>query len=386
MLRKKRIRLTDLPAELLVRIFCLAQNPRLPTTCKIFWQLGESPWVRAHYLLERFGTWAALGERAMASPIVARCPDPKSIIEQLLVLGSHPRADGDYLLWKACSSQDVSLCTTLMDAIGPSEATVAHFLNVAAMQGATRIVDLLVERYGANVHEDRVLMVACSENQVSMVQHLIETYGCDVHANRERHLRRACLHGHSELVSLLLSQKNVDIHVYNDAALQNAAYKGHTDVVGMLLDAGADAATNRNAPLKYAVATGNVDVAQRLLEAGADACCRDNWPIRHAARRRSTTDMVGLLLQHGADPDAMQGMPLREALRCSCVPSVELLLRHGADPASAGAIRGVCEAMLERRQELVGIMAAAGTPLTHPYIDHRLKEARRRPPPIIVEW
>lgn len=57
--------------------------------------------------------------------------------------------------------------------------------------------------------------------------------------------------------------------------------------------------------LQYAVMWGNVDAAQTLLANGADANTLDNWdstPLMNAVHYNSGTEMVELLLFHGADP------------------------------------------------------------------------------------
>ncbi|OAD66736.1 hypothetical protein PHYBLDRAFT_73546 [Phycomyces blakesleeanus NRRL 1555(-)] len=362
--QRPKLSLEQLPAELQTHIFVLAQNPELATVCTSFWELSFSPLVRAQYLLLRFGKDAALGERAMSYRIANL-----KVIDNLLKLGCNPRADGDWLYWRACTKHNVHLCRLILAAAQPTPKILGHFLNVAAMKGAIEIIDLLVEEYGADVHqpnnEDLVLMLACAENQVSVVRHLMRRYGCNVHANRERHLRRACLQGHLELVELLLD--GAYVHAYNDAALQNAAHKGHSAIVKRLLEAGANPQANQNAPLQYTIAVDDELSVRYLLDAGADPHCDQEWPIRHACRR-GATKIVECLLDHGVDPDVAKGMPLREALRSSSYQTAQFLLNRKVDPNSTGAIRGICNAVRRNDLELVMLMARYGTRLDHPEI------------------
>lgn len=143
--------------------------------------------------MRRFGANAALGERAMSLKIANH-----KVVDCLVRMNCNPRADGDWLYWRACELQDTALCTIILDGIQPSKQTLGHFVNVAAMKGAASIIDLIVEHYGADIHqpdgEDRVLMLACAENRVDIVRHLVDQYGCNVHSNKERH--------YGELVSM----------------------------------------------------------------------------------------------------------------------------------------------------------------------------------------
>ncbi|KAJ8654955.1 hypothetical protein O0I10_009351 [Lichtheimia ornata] len=319
--------------------------------------MSTSSWVRGLYIMRRFGANAALGERAMSLKIANH-----KVVDCLVRMNCNPRADGDWLYWRACELQDTALCTIILDGIQPSKQTLGHFVNVAAMKGAASIIDLIVEHYGADIHqpdgEDRVLMLACAENRVDIVRHLVEQYGCDVHSNKERHLRRACLHGHVELVELLLP--GADVHAYNDAALQNAAHAGHTEIVKMLLDAGANAQANRNAPLQYAVINSDLTSIKLLINAGADPRVHQDRALRHACRRNAM-DIVEYLLQLGADPNALEGSPLREALRSANESIIKLLLEHGADPNSSGALRGMDEMIKQKNKDIISLMVNAGT-------------------------
>lgn len=90
--------------------------------------------------------------------------------------------------------------------------------------------------------------------------------------------------------------------------LHLAAFFGHQDVVAWLLRQGApvDAiAANESLvrPLHSAVVAGSLRVTELLLKAGAepDAPQRGGWTALHGAARRGDADLIGLLLDHGAD-------------------------------------------------------------------------------------
>lgn len=354
-----------LPLEIWEIIFILARNPELRLVSKRLWQLSCSSLVRAQYILHRYGRSAALGERAMSLPMAAK---DRNVINHLLQMHCNPRADGDWLYWKACERDDKQLCAQILDAVmyssSSSAATLGHLLNVAAIQGARAVIDWIVEKYPVDIiHEDDILMLACVENQVELVRHVMSRYGCDVHANRERHLRGACLDGHLELVDLLLP--GAEVHAYHDAPLQNAAYKGHWRIVDRLLRAGATPSANNNAPLRYAFANEDLRTARLLLDAGADPQCQRHWPLRHVCRR-DDVDGLMLLLEYGVDVNAHQGVALYEAVKSGSCRVLKILLDRDADPNAARALRGLAYATRHGKSDkAVRLMIKAGAKLDH---------------------
>ncbi|KAF7725372.1 hypothetical protein EC973_009639 [Apophysomyces ossiformis] len=354
-------RLCDLPVELQTAIFVLAQNPQFAVVSRFYWHLSQSSVVRAHYLLHRFGPAAALGERAMACRMVNL-----DVIDNLFKLKCDPAADDNWLFWKACERNDSKLGHIILQAITDPK-TRSHFLNIAATNGATNLIDLLIRVYHVDINQPNgdclALALACTENQIETVRHLMTYYGCDVHGHRERHLRRACLQGYSELVELLLP--GADVHAYNDAALQNATHRGHWKIVEQLLQAGADPQANRNAPLLSAISNGDIRSLRSLLDAGANPRWNQSWPLRLACRRDCPVVVEILLQQEGVDPNTGRGMPLRDALRAQKIEMVQVLLKHGADPNSMGAIRGLQSVIRKNDLSLAQLMAKAGARLDH---------------------
>ncbi|OAD08976.1 hypothetical protein MUCCIDRAFT_159144 [Mucor lusitanicus CBS 277.49] len=328
-------RLLDLPTELLHRIFVYAQNPTLAIVCRQFWSLGQSAMLRADYLMHRYGPTAVLGETAMRRHIVSL-----PTIHQLLRLNSDPTADDNWLFTKACELDQVDLCRRIVQ-VGP--CNVPHLISIAAMKGSIAVVDMLVNEFGANVHHESVLALACRENQVRLIKHLAKTYSINVHHHSERHLRNACLHGFSELVKFLLDGANV--HAYNDAAIQNASYKGFSDIVALLLDAGAHADTNQNVCIQHAINSNNLDMVKCLIEkGGVDPRCNHDWPLRHACRQ-GFNDIVDYLHNCIGTLDIGDGILLELALVHDQFDTLKLLLDSGANPNCNGVLHGVKYAM-----------------------------------------
>ncbi|KAJ2788803.1 hypothetical protein GGI18_002754 [Coemansia linderi] len=74
----------------------------------------------------------------------------------------------------------------------------------------------------------------------------------------------------------------VDVHDGDDLALRIAAGRGHTAVVNILLDAGADAEALRGEPLALAAANAHADTLRALLARGADAGAEHSRALRSA--------------------------------------------------------------------------------------------------------
>jgi ankyrin repeat protein len=82
-------------------------------------------------------------------------------------------------------------------------------------------------------------------------------------------------------------------------------------------------------------------VAEILIAKGAEVSTAAANPSRvaplHSAAAGRSSAVVGLLLAHGADPNATQHggyTPLHSAAQNGDLPSIELLLSHGADRAA----------------------------------------------------
>lgn len=93
-------------------------------------------------------------------------------------------------------------------------------------------------------------------------------------------------------------------------------------------------------PLSLASYFGAVSTARLLLDRGADVSTVATNPMNvqalHAAVAAPSQDIVALLLEHGADPNARQHVgytPLMGAASGGLPAMVDLLLKAGADPA-----------------------------------------------------
>ena len=205
--------------------------------------------------------------------------------------------------------------------------------NNRFQEDGVRVAQLLLER-GADVntrrndHQTPLHAASCFGN-VEIVRLLLD-HGADPEANAEGDMGEKPLHkvSYGEYgsqddgvrVAQLLLERGAHVDTRrNDhwTPLHVASYSGNVEIVRLLLDHGADPEANAEGymgskPLhqvscgKYRSQEDGVRVAQLLLERGADVDTRrnDHWTPLHVASYYGNVEIVHVLLDHGADPEA----------------------------------------------------------------------------------
>jgi ankyrin repeat protein len=191
---------------------------------------------------------------------------------------------------------------------------------------------------GTYEHRMTPLITAAAANQLEIVK-LLRGKGADIHARTSR----------------------------SETALHWAASRGHEEVVVYLLDKGAlpsHQSHRGNTPLMLAVTNGHARVALCLLKhmggEGLEASCHQfGYTALHLAVRWACTEVVPILLNHGARADTTSRdgtSALQTAMQCHWCPLeiVKLLVDrlgpqvlHKRDPISGSllhiALRRVCD-------------------------------------------
>ncbi|HET6351814.1 MAG TPA: ankyrin repeat domain-containing protein [Coriobacteriia bacterium] len=158
--------------------------------------------------------------------------------------------------------------------------------------------------------------------------------------------RRAAV---ERLLDLHANIEAVDIE-QGASALNFAAFYGYNELARLLLGRGANP-NHMNylgtPPLQTAVAQGNIDLVRTLLDNGArTSLCSGGLTLVFIASQEGHADIVRLLVEHGADPNARRPAefdyfgPLHAAVRGGHGAVLDALAAAGAD-LNLGATHGV---------------------------------------------
>lgn len=224
-------------------------------------------------------------------------------------------------------------------------------IHNAAFEGDLRAVRRFVERDGADVNgRDSIgltpLHYACSGRHWGILRYLVEKKA-DVDAcafqERQTPLMGACQKMDWTLASALLkSGANVNrVNVCGQTPLLIATVNAIDDarLVSLLLCYGANTNYNRDqvmwqeTPLMIASRNGNCPTARLLLKSGAYVNDRDKNG-RTAVHHAAGSDMVLLLVKHGADVNCVEETegktPLHLATNDNATETLHALLASGA--------------------------------------------------------
>jgi uncharacterized protein len=286
--------------------------------------------------------------------------DDLDAVDLLIRAGAKVNAANDLgvtPLWNASQNGSAAMVKKLLDAgANPNAALLAGEtpLMVAARSGKAEAAQLLVAK-GANpnLHGSRgqtALMWAASQKHPEVTKILL-AHKADVHLKSDvwSQVMAVPPHGNLEL--------NKSIPHGGDTALMFAARSGDLESAKLLVAAGAnvnDADAWGVSATVLAAHSNFGDVAKYLLDKGADPNRMEaGFSALHVAVMHRNTDLVGVLIDHGADvnavlktwtptrrssddyhfePSVVGATPLWLAARYSEPEVMRLLLKHGADP------------------------------------------------------
>lgn len=314
-------------------------------------------------------------------------------------------ADGTTALQLAAERDDLDMVNLLLASgarVGAANRYGVTALSLAALNGsATMIEALLAAGADPNTvvsHGQTVLMSAARSGHAAAVRALVE-HGARVDAQEdvlgETALMWAAAENHAETVALLLKAK-ADPNVTSKSikfpkdnfglegvptylpkggwtALMYAAREGAPAAVRTLAEGGADlnvADPDGTTALVHAISNSHYDAAAALIEAGADPNKADSVgmaalyaatdmsslgevygrPPRRVNDTHTAVDIIRMLLEHGANPNARlakplltrahtpgdpllgaEATPLMRAAKNGDYRAMDVLLAHGAD-------------------------------------------------------
>jgi ankyrin repeat protein len=304
--------------------------------------------------------------------------DDLELVRLLIDAGANVRTANRYGVLPirlAAMNGNADMVETLLRAgADPNSATPEGetVLQTAARAGSVDTVKLLAAG-GADVNAregwlgETALMWAAAENHPAVVRTLVEL-GADVNA-------RSALTDTPKLQFPRSGGPNIPFPVGGWTALMHAARQGSLDAARALADAGADLNVqdpDGTTALVYAIINAHYDLAAVLVEKGATPNIADSagmaalyatvnmsmlqwvqgWPHPIQTDKLDASDLVTVLLDHGADPNqSLTGQPLRRhhfaqdggtlgagatplmrAVRTGDVVVARILLERGADP------------------------------------------------------
>ena len=247
-------------------------------------------------------------------------------------------------LARAAQRGHVQAAELLMRSGADVNARSGEALRSASEHGQMAVVQLLLQR-GADLYDcGGKSLLRASENGHTAVVELLLRRGMSAGVSEDAveggkdtvctPLDLACKHGHVDVMRLLI-QHEVDMQADGDDApsryaLNFAVTYGRSQVVALLLQHGASDHTTDDWALRYASEVGHVDVLQVLLLHGVNVHAKDDVALRRAAGGGRAA-VVALLLQHGANVHANDDQALKWASDQGHTAVVYRLIQHGAD-------------------------------------------------------
>lgn len=263
-------------------------------------------------------------------------------------------APGQTALMQAAQMNRLSVVEVLLAhgaAVNLRDEDGRNALMLAAMNGHEQVVQALVA-HGADVG----IIEAALLGNISALETLIEA-GNSLDADQmDAALWWAAGRGQNRSAAVLLDGgANVDARgAQRKTALMNAAMWGRVETVDLLLQHGAtvDAVDERGKTAllwsQEAVQGREVGIVRALLRFGAsvDQASRTGWTPLIAAALHGATDCAQVLIEHGADVNAANGIDedgiggctaLIYAIMNSRTAMVDLLIGSGADVNAKGS-------------------------------------------------
>ena len=143
----------------------------------------------------------------------------------------------------------------------------------------------------------------------------------------------ACEQDFEDIVMTLLIEGEVRAGSLDNEAICIASEHGEETIVQLLLEHGADPSARNGQPLRIAALCKHLEVMNRLLDAGADVHSDNDAALRYVcgADLPDPSLVVERLLDAGANVHADDDAPMRGACERGGLETVRLLLEAGAD-------------------------------------------------------
>jgi ankyrin repeat protein len=244
-------------------------------------------------------------------------------------------------------------------------------LRHAAASGDSEAVRRLIQDGAAIGEMDNAAVRWALRHQHANVVKLLLDAGADVSASTAEFLSIAAKNGDTDSLHLLLdNMKFPTVPNFLDVALFDAIKARKTEAVKILIEAGADPAAGDNQTVMLASSAGSPEILEMLQAHGADLCVLDSQPLFNAVVAEEAAS-VRLLLSARADPNARLGICLVMAISNGNTEILELLLSVGGKLANPDLVKHSADS---DSIETLLLLDHYGYPF-HPYADEIAKSA-----------
>ena len=262
---------------------------------------GEKPGLRAEQI-SILKLWIDQG---------AEWPEGVSLASPSTLKPEDQRSKGLFAAIRTGNTPTVAAMLGDATLVGITDTHGSTPLLHAVLLADVAMVRLLIER-GADVNaanHDGITALMWAAGDVDKVHMLLEK-GAKTDARsalgRTPLLIAATYAGNANVVRLLIKHGSsvTDQDVFQETALTSASKRGDAELVEVLIEAGADPQAGGRPPLDWAAEEGNVETIACLLKHGAGNNRDHLNGALVSATMRGPIEAVRLLLEHGADPNA----------------------------------------------------------------------------------
>jgi len=275
----------------------------------------------------------------------------EEFLKQLIFHGIDVRLDDNFTLVSFASRGRYNSVEMLLSKGANPNAREGEALNVSALKGYDKIVQLLI-KHGAQVNYSatpllnaitsknteitRILLENKADpnkgaplkkaisNQIPDICILLMKYGATV-GRFITELVNLAVEQNSLLLIEFLHSRTINVRGENDQTLIDAVSLGHVEIVQFLLENGANPNTNDGAPLRISVTNGYLQITDLLVTFGADGRRKDDELLTIAAKQGHLSTLT-YLLSLGGDCHVDEDAPFRMAAQNGHLDVVRYLI------------------------------------------------------------
>lgn len=162
----------------------------------------------------------------------------------------------------------------------------------------------------SNFNVDRTMLEwSVKRGKLPIAKYLLETNRAKLDHDNNHYLLLAAMNGHTEIVELLIKH-GININTANDKALVLAAENGHIDIVKILVTNGANIATDKCAAIINSIVNNHTSIAKFLIENNTFWCYNDS--ILCASSESGNLEIMQMAVEIGANVNYLNDAALKK--------------------------------------------------------------------------